>query len=104
MAAAINANVLGTAIARAPRTSRTKSSSALSKTSSRSQLFAGDSALSLFSKGTDVISFLEDFVEQIQNTQIDKDIHSAILTLYSNLKFYGLQLESTHKGNKLNYF
>jgi len=91
-------SVLGTSIARAPRTSRTKSLQAnLIKSNFRFHYNAGETGPTVFSSASEVISFLDVFVDHVQNSSGDKDIQSAVMILCSNLKVYGPQLEASFK-------
>ena len=112
-------SVLGTSIARAPRTSRTKYLQAnLFKNNFRFHPNAGETGPTVFSSGnflyefvqlyistiitrysaSEAISFVDVFVEHGQNSSGDKDILSAVMTLCSNLKVHGPQLEASFKG------
>lgn len=79
-------SVIGTPIARAPRTVRTKSNSQLGT----SRLLTGEVGY-MMNNASEVISFVETFVDQNNLSP------AAILTLCSNLKAFGSQLETTHK-------
>jgi len=86
------------AIARAPRSIRPKPLLvAQIKGSPRSPPHAGESGLATFKSVSEVVSFLEVFVDHVQNSVVDKEIKSAVLTLCSNLKAYGPQLETLYK-------
>jgi len=79
-------SVIGTPIARAPRAIRTKSSSQLGTP----KLHTGEIGY-MMNNASEVISYIETFLDQNNLSP------AAILTLCSNLKVFGSQLEASHK-------
>lgn len=83
-------SVIGTSIARAPRTVRTKiSQPGASKIHSQSQ--AGEAGYQIMSNAAEVLSYVETFVDENIPTP------PTVLTLCSNLKAFGTQLEASNK-------
>jgi hypothetical protein len=48
---------------------------------------------------SEVVQFMENFIELAQSNSSDKDLRPAVLTLCANLKNFGAQLEINCKGN-----
>lgn len=83
-------SVIGTSIARAPRTVRTKiSQPGASKIHSQSQ--AGEAGYQIMSNAAEVLSYVETFVDENIPTP------PTVLMLCSNLKAFGTQLEASNK-------
>lgn len=87
-------SVIGTPFARAPRNVRTKNPQLLLKNKDVTQGASG-----IFQNISEVVQFMENFIELAQSNSSDKDLRSAVLTLCANLKNFGAQLEINFKGN-----
>ena len=107
-------SVIGTPFARAPRNVRTKNPQILLKNKDLTQ-----GANGIFQNGnnhsfcifcfqhvnknvarlvSEVVQFMENFIELAQTNSPDKDLRPAVLTLCANLKNFGAQLEINCKG------
>lgn len=109
-------SVIGTPYARAPRNVRSKNPQLLLKnkettTAGTCGIFQNSNSIT-FHAGvssiilihglfivSDVVSFMEKFIELVQSTSPDKDLRPAVLTLCTNLKSFGAQLEISFKGS-----
>lgn len=109
-------SVIGTPFARAPRNVRTKNPQLLLKnkdvTQGASGIFQNSKSnihFMIFSLRriniymvdlvSEVVQFMENFIELAQSNSSDKDLRPAVLTLCANLKNFGAQLEINCKGN-----
>ncbi|XP_046637771.1 eukaryotic translation initiation factor 4E-binding protein Mextli-like isoform X2 [Daphnia pulicaria] len=81
-------SVIGTPFARAPRNVRTKNPQLLLKNKDVTQGASG-----IFQNISEVVQFMENFIELAQSNSSDKDLRPAVLTLCANLKNFGAQLE-----------
>ncbi len=107
-------SVIGTPYARAPRNVRSKNPQLLLKNKETTAagacgIFQNSNSITFHAVVSivlingllivsDVVSFMEKFIELVQSTSPDKDLRPAVLTLCTNLKSFGAQLEISFKG------
>lgn len=52
----------------------------------------------IFTIVSDVVSYMDKFIELVQSNSVEKDLRSAVIILCANLKMFGAQLEIHYKG------